>query len=115
MLFLITTSVYKDYQHETHLQKIEEESKRILEDNISKASDYSYFLSEQYKDKYAKQTLGKINPGERVIVFTAREENIYFEKREEEEFRRTLINLPRTEQWFYYYFGDKSIENIYAG
>ena len=68
-----------------------------------------YFSSKQFKDKYAKQNLGKVNPGEKKIIFADVEENIFFQNPEEKKVKRDITTLPNIEQWYLYYFGDQQV------
>lgn len=105
MLFLITTSIYKDYKNEEYLAKLEEDSQRILEDNLRKESNFYYYQSAQYKDKYAKEELSKLNPGEQMIVFTKTEENIYSVEEEEKQKEIQVLYFSKPKQWTEYFFG----------
>jgi hypothetical protein len=40
----------------------------IAQENKQKEADYSYYSSDAYIEKIAKQNLGLVNPGEEVIV-----------------------------------------------
>ena len=40
----------------------------IAQENKQKEADYSYYSSDAYIEKFAKQNLGLVNPGEEVIV-----------------------------------------------
>jgi cell division protein FtsB len=106
MLFLITTSVYKDYKIEQSLLKIKNENVNLFDENETKKEDLFYFSSAQFKDKFAKQNLGKVNPGEKIIVFAEVEENIFFENPDEEKKKGDITAYPNIEQWYEYFFGD---------
>lgn len=110
MLFLITTSIYKDYKNEQQILAIKMENEDLHQENIQKKDDLLYFRSEQFKDKYAKQNLGKINPGEKVIVFAEEKENIFFQDASNKKFERDPATLPQLEQWYQYFLGDSDFK-----
>ncbi|MBD3328390.1 hypothetical protein GF340_03740, partial [Candidatus Peregrinibacteria bacterium] len=68
LLFTLTSSVYKSYQIDVHIENFEKENARIEEENRRKSEDYDYYSSNAYIEKIAKQNLGLVNPGEEVII-----------------------------------------------
>lgn len=68
LLYTLTVSVYKSYQIDRHIANFKKENDEIAEQNKQKESDYSYFSSDAYIEKIAKQNLGLVNAGEEVIV-----------------------------------------------
>ena len=68
LLYTLTKSVYQSYQIDLHIQSFKHENDLIAEENKQKEADYSYYSSDAYIEKIAKQNLGLVNPGEEVIV-----------------------------------------------
>lgn len=68
LIYTLTASVYKSYQIDQHILNFKKENDKIAEENKQKESDYSYYSSDAYVEKIAKQNLGLVNPGEEVIV-----------------------------------------------
>ena len=52
----------------TDIQDFKTENDMIAQQNKQKEADYSYYSSDAYIEKIAKQNLGLVNPGEQVIV-----------------------------------------------
>jgi cell division protein FtsB len=68
LLYTLTKSVYQSYQIDQHIADFKKENDAIAQENMQKEADYSYYSSDAYIEKIAKQNLGLVNPGEQVIV-----------------------------------------------
>lgn len=68
LLYTLTVSVYKSYQIDQHILNFKKENDQIAEENRQKEADFSYYSSDAYIEKMAKQNLGLLNPGEELIV-----------------------------------------------
>ncbi len=68
LLYTLTKSVYQSYQIDQHIENFKKENDMIAQENKQKEADYSYYSSDAYIEKIAKQNLGLVNPGEEVIV-----------------------------------------------
>jgi cell division protein FtsB len=68
MLYNLTVSIYDNYRIEQHITEFETRNSDLATDNKQKLEDFQYYTSEQYIEKVAKQNLGLINPGEKVII-----------------------------------------------
>lgn len=68
LLYTLTKSVYQSYQIDQHIDNFRKENDMIAQENKQKEADYSYYSSDAYIEKIAKQNLGLVNPGEEVIV-----------------------------------------------
>ena len=79
IFFALATSIYRDYQLEVNIQKFEDEISKLAELAKQKPKDVKYFQSEEYKDKYAKENLNLLNPGEKLIIIPQEKKDIRFE------------------------------------
>ena len=68
MLYNLTVSIYENYRIEQHIAQFETRNAELLEENQTKLADFQYYTSQEYVEKIAKQNLGLINPGEKVII-----------------------------------------------
>ena len=68
LLYTLTKSVYQSYQIDQDIAGFKKENDLIAAENKQKEDDYSYYSSDAYIEKIAKQNLGLVNPGEQVIV-----------------------------------------------
>ncbi len=112
MLFNLAISVYNDYQVNLRLERYLEENENIAADNLSKQEEYAYFNSDLFKDKYAKENLNKLQPGEKMIVLPEKTESIFEENpimNEKENKIERIMLLSNREQWKEYFFGDERI------
>lgn len=110
LLFTLTSSVYKSYQIDVHIENFEKENARIEEENRRKSEDYDYYSSNAYIEKIAKQNLGLVNPGEEVIIIPKEA----FDETSEtgiannaEEAASTYAGLSNARKWWKFFF-DKS-------
>lgn len=71
-LFLSSCSSFfvGDQEFQERIGKIKEQNDILRKDVEEKKSNFEYFSSVEYKDKYAKMHLDKINPGEQVLIVT---------------------------------------------
>lgn len=71
LLFSSCSSFFiDDGEFQSRINKIKEQNDELKRNIEEKKENFEYFSSEEYKDKYAKMYLEKINAGERVIVLT---------------------------------------------
>ncbi len=112
MLFNLAISVYNDYQVNLRLERYLEENEKIAADNLNKQEEYAYFNSALFKDKYAKENLNKLQPGEKMIVLPEASENLFSEnpiiEEKEAKIERVML-LSNREQWKKYFFGEERI------
>lgn len=70
MAFGLALSFYRNILFEKTLQDLQAENNRIAGKVQEGYSDLEYYRSTQYKDKFAKENLNKLNRGETMIVMT---------------------------------------------
>ena len=68
MFFALATSIYRDYKLESEIQKFEADINKLADLAHAKPEDVDYFASVEYKDRYAKENLNLLNPGEKLII-----------------------------------------------
>lgn len=105
IFFALTTSVYRDFQLETNIDKFEDEITRLAEMAQQKPKDVRYFQSEEYKDKYAKESLNLLNPGEKLIIIPQEDQIVKSEVVVERSYHASVLKLPNRNQWWEYFFG----------
>lgn len=105
MLYNLTVSIYENYQIEKHIAEFESRNEELRSENAQKLEDFQYYTSDEYIEKIAKQNLGLINPGEKVIVIPDEELVILSEDSEsqmlEEQLRATWSNPKK---WWKFFF-----------
>jgi len=70
MAFGLALSFYRNVLFEQTLENIRKQNDILMATIDEGKRELEYFRSSQYKDKYAKENLGKINPGEKVLIVT---------------------------------------------
>ena len=120
MAFGLALSFYRNVLFEQMLTNIDEKND-ILRQKIE--ADYrllEYYRSTQYKDKYAKENLGKINPGEKVLIIT-KERDSFIEELEDETalteqqeaaYMELLRQMPIFQHWKMYLFHKDQMEEL---
>lgn len=112
MAFGLALSFYRNILFERTLKQMESANKQISQENDAKYRELDYYKSEQYKDKYAKQNLGRINPGEKMLIITAplpseaalTQSGSTLSAEREAAFLELLRQMPVHEQWWLYLF-----------
>lgn len=121
MAFGLALSFYRNALFDQTLQEIREQN-GALRDRIAKGyKDLEYYRSSQYKDKYAKENLGRVRPGEKVLIIAEERKNRAYEDAGEEipmteqreaAYLELLRQMPVLEHWKLYLFYPERIEDI---
>jgi hypothetical protein len=123
MAFGLTLSFYRNVLFEQTLSDIEVENQRIAQTIEQGYGDLEYYRSAQYKDKYAKENLGRLNPGEKLIIITpdpnarnpvAMSGSTEADRREAAYFE-LLQQMPVIEHWQLFLFRRKQLEELKKG
>jgi len=106
IFFALATSIYRDYQLEVNIQKFEDEIAQLAQLANQKPKDVDYFQSLQYKDKYAKENLNLLNPGEKLIIIPQEDRVVRTEEIVIGQYDYPhILELPNRNQWWEYFFG----------
>lgn len=107
MLYNLTVSIYDNYQIEQHISEFESKNAQLMEENKQKLEDFQYYTSKEYIEKMAKQNLGMINPGEKVIIIPDEDLVVMTENEEQasisEEIRQSWSNPKKWWKFFFSY------------
>jgi hypothetical protein len=123
MAFGLVLSYYRNILFDQHLVEIAHQNDELQTHIIDELGDLEYFRSAQYKDKYAKETLGKLNPGEKVLIITQVPKvpdvntSPEFTPSEEQQaaYDETLRQMPIYEHWELFLFHREKIEDLKRG
>jgi len=108
MFFALATSIYRDYKLETEIEVFEEDINGLARRANQKPSDLKYLQSDEYKDRYAKENLNLLNPGEKLIILPSSDQNIEqgpVELMTDILSPNSVLNKPNKVQWWAYFFG----------
>ncbi|MBN2087391.1 septum formation initiator family protein [Candidatus Peregrinibacteria bacterium] len=108
MFFALATSIYRDYKLESEIQKFEADINNLADLANTKPEDVEYFASVEYKDRYAKENLNLLNPGEKLIIIP--EEDRVVEKgavnlMTDKKGSASVLGMSNPQQWREYFFG----------
>lgn len=119
MAFGLALSYYKNVLFDRQLDLVQERNNHLKQDILDGYAQLMYLRSDQYKDKYAKENLGLLRPGEKVLLID-RPTNVTPLTRatdltEEEKvalFEENLRNIRIIDQWKLYLFHREKIEDL---
>jgi hypothetical protein len=123
MAFGLALSFYRNILFEQTLQNIENENARIAQTIDRGYGDLEYYRSGQYKDKYAKENLGRLNPGEKLIIITpdpdarapSTQSGSTERDRQEAAYFELLQQMPVVEHWQLFLFNRDKLEELKKG
>lgn len=105
MLYNLTVSIYENYQIEKHIEEFEARNAELADENRQKLEDFQYYTSDEYVEKIAKQNLGLINSGEKVIIIPD-EDLVIMSQTEEDQLLSEQIraNWSNPKKWWKFFF-----------
>lgn len=121
MAFGLALSFYRNILFEQTLQDMQTENDKIAAKIQQGYADLEYYASDQYKDKYAKENLNKINPGEKIIVISnppkdpalADMNNTALDnEKQDAAYFELLDQMPVIEHWNLFFFHRDKIEQL---
>ncbi len=121
MAFGLAVSFYRNILFEETLIGIQEQNEQISEKIKQGYEDLEYYRSAQYKNKFAKENLGKVAPGERLVYLheevkkrtdTKPVDDILNKAKHEAAFTEYMRQLPTWEHWKLYLFNPDKIEEL---
>ena len=108
MFFALAASIYRDYKLESEVQKFEQDINQLADMAQQKPEDVQYFASNQYKDRYAKESLGLLNPGEKLIIIPEDQQVVEqgpVELQTDKFDPTAVLGKTKPQQWWEYFFG----------
>lgn len=119
MAFGLALSYYKNILFDRQLVAMEQRNLRLKDDILTGHRHLQYLQSAQYKDKYAKENFGLLQPGEKLIVInrpstvdSALGALTLTPEEEEAIFEENLRNIRVVDQWKLYLFNREKIETL---
>jgi cell division protein FtsB len=119
MAFGLALSYYKNILFDQQLLSMQVRNAKLKAEITDGYQHFEYLKSDQYKDKYAKENLGLLRPGEKVLLID-RPTNVTPLTRatdltEDEKialFEENLRNIRIIDQWRLYLFHREKIEDL---
>lgn len=122
MAFGLTLSLYRNLLFEKTLQELDDRNHMLLEEIEQGYRDLEYFRSLQFKDKFAKEQMGRLNIGEKALLILRTPERLTGKNRapssEEEQralYEEFLRQTPVIEHWMLYLFYREKLESMQKG
>lgn len=123
MAFGLVLSYYRNILFDTHLLEIEKQNEDLQSEIDNEQSDLDYYQSAQYKDKYAKETMGRLNPGEKMVIITQQPpavdtgtgQDFTPSEQQKAALEETLRQMPVYLHWELYLFEKEKIEELKRG
>ncbi len=123
MAFGLALSYYRNILFDEHLEQIARQNEELALQIQEERGDLDYFRSVQYKDKYAKETLGRLNPGEKALIITQQPKapdlstSLEFTPTEQQQaaYEETLRETPVYQHWELFLFEREKIEELKRG
>jgi len=121
MAFGLALSFYRNTLFEQTLLNIQNQNDLLRGKITLGYRDLEYYRSAQYKDKYAKENLGLMNPGEKALVITEEMNVVSFPltdsgilntEQQEATYLELLRQMPVIEHWKLFLFHRKKIEEL---
>lgn len=120
MAFGLALSFYRNILFEQTLREMEVRNREIAKEIDQNYRDLDYFRSVQFKDKYAKENLNKLNPGEKVMIITRAPPSDVLPTasgsalrlQQEAKFMEFIQQMPVSEQWWLYFFRRQDLERM---
>lgn len=104
--FVLGKMVWMNYQRDQEIRNLEKEVQSIERENQKLSDLIAFFQTETFKEKEAREKLGVVKPGEKVLVFPENKEtekNILEEKPQDktEEDEGKITNYQK---WWNFFF-----------
>lgn len=119
MAFGLALSFYRNVLFEQTLGEIRDQN-NVLKTRIKDGyKELEYYRSAQFKNKYAKENLGVIEPGEKVLIITDKqrsvvpeEDNSTASEEREAAYLELLRQMPVIDHWKLFFFHRDRIEEL---
>jgi cell division protein FtsB len=120
MAFGLALSFYRNILFEQTLSELEAQNQKIADEIAEGDRTLEYYKSDQFKDKYAKENLSKLNPGEKVLIITQAPsantmsvgEDANEKERKEAAYSELLRQMPVIEHWKLYLLHRERMEEF---
>jgi len=123
MAFGLALSYYRNILFEQTLKNINLQNAALHAEIDQGYRDLEYYRSAQYKDKYAKENLGLVNPGENVLIIKQTTQAMASELQQEDlrddqrraAYLELLRQMPVYDHWKLYLFERDKLQQLKKG
>ena len=97
LLFVVGKTLYQSYQVRKELDDMQAQIQELKDSNQQLQADITYYQSDSYKERIARERLGLQKPGEKVIV-------ILPEQKQNVKEKDPYDSLTNPEKWWQFFF-----------
>lgn len=123
MAFGLALSFYRNVLFEETLKNIATQNGQLRQEIAKGYRDLDYFRSAQFKDKYAKEHLNRLNNGEKVLIIIEKSTSTAVAETEGQSptqaqqaaYDEYLRQMPVFDHWMLYLFHREKIEELRRG
>ncbi|MCA9371250.1 MAG: hypothetical protein KC680_04785 [Candidatus Peregrinibacteria bacterium] len=123
MAFGLALSFYRNLLFEKTLEDMRIQNNQLRDQIDQGYLDLEYYKSSQYKDKYAKENLGLVRPGEQTLIIAKEPEddllltlsNTEPSDQQEAAYFELLRQMPVLQHWQIYLFHREKIDELKMG
>ena len=123
MAFGLAISFYRNLLFDESLRVLNEQNSALSDSITDRKRTLLYYQSDQFKDKFAKENLNKVHPGEHVLILyhdptTFFEDTLQkdvFTEQKKVNFENELRQLPVYMHWKLYFFYPERVEQLKLG
>lgn len=116
MAFGLAVSFYRNILFEETLKALSQRNRALRQTIDRELEDLAYYRSVQYRDKYAKENLGRLNAGENVLILTtppppvaAPVQGLHYTEQRQAAYQQYLQSIPILEHWMLYLFRSEEL------
>ena len=111
LLFSLGRLYIDSYRIDKAIEAFREKNRILQEENLLQEKLYKLIDTDEYKDRWAKESDGKVNEGEHLVILPSETENSIETKMQGLSAREKKIEIlksrPKREQWWEFFFGEK--------
>ena len=123
MAFGLALSFYRNILFDRTLEDMRKQNAVMARSNDDAHRELEYLHSFQHKDKYAKENLGRVRDGEKVLIITppaaqatfGEEPDADAAEQQEARFLELLRQMPILEHWQLFLFQPERVEELRRG
>ena len=120
MAFGLAISFYRNLLFEETLETLTERNRELRDSIDDGLGALAYYRSAQYRDKYAKENLGRLNAGEKVLILESAPEPISYEstdmgsraEQRQAAYEQYLQRIPVIEHWRLYFLEPEELTKL---
>lgn len=119
MAFGLALSYYKNILFDQQLLTMQQRNATLKQQITEGYQRFEYLQSRQYKDKYAKESIGLLNPGEKVVIFASKPDPVasqplseLTEAERQAIYEENLRNIRVLDHWRLYLFHKDQIDDL---